>query len=142
MNLVAWRAEFDRCWPWMWDSLCAFGSPTHNKDQVWQRIVTGKAFMWPGERSVIVVDLITHPLGYRSCNYWLQGGDLAELKTKHPEIEEWARLAGCAQMTGLGRDGWTRAMGADWRKGPTTRAKWLGDPPPVVRRALNHDPKR
>ena len=139
-NLVELRADFDRCWPWLWASLCTFGCPTHNKDQVWQRIVTGKAFLWPGRNCVVAVDLIDHPIGYRALNYWLQGGDdLAELKTLHPQIEEWAKQAGCAQVTGLGRDGWSRAMDGDWHKGPTTRMKWLGEPPAVVRRALNHD---
>ena len=142
MNLVAWRAEFDRCWPWLWAALCSFDCPTHTKEQVWRRLVTGKAFMWPGERSVIIVELVNHPIGYRSCHYWLQGGDLAELKTKHSQIEDWARQTGCAQMTGDGREGWARAMDGDWRKGPSTRSKWLDDPPAVVRRALNHDPKR
>lgn len=140
-NLVAWKAEFDRCWPWLWESLCAFGCPTHTKEQVWQRILTGKAFMWPGESSCIVVELIDYPIGWRACNYWLQGGDLKDLKTKHAAIEDWAQQAGCVQAKGGGREGWSRAMAGEWRKGPTTRIKWLGEPPAVVRRAL-HDPGR
>lgn len=139
-NLVEWKAEFERCWPWLWGSLCRYGCPTHTKEQVWQRLVTGKAFMWPGKGCVVVGEVVQHPIGYCSFNYWLQGGDIKELKTFHPQIEDWAKQAGCAQVTGGGRDGWVRAMDGDWRKGPTSRMKWLGEPPAVVRRALKHDP--
>src|SRR5215475_13192202 len=92
------RAEFERCWPWLWASLCEFG-PTHNKEQVWRAIITGKAFLFPGKNCVVLGELIDHPIGMRSFNYWLQGGELAELLTLHPAIEEWARVRGCHRVT-------------------------------------------
>ena len=140
-NLVEWRAEFDRVWPWLWTTLCQYGCPTHGKEHVWRSLVTGKAFMWAGKACVIIGEVVHQPIGYRSFNYWLQGGDLNELRTLHPQIEDWAKQAGCAQVTGRGRDGWVRAMDGDWRKGPASRMKWLGEPPAVVRRALKHDPR-
>jgi hypothetical protein len=136
-NTVAHKAEFDRCWPWLLASLCASGAPTHNKDHVWQRLCTGKAFLWSSKGCVIVGELIDHPIGYRSFNYWLQGGDLTELLALHPQIEDWARAAGCARVTGQGRVGWSRVMDGDWHKGPTSRFKWLDDIPVAVRRVLN-----
>ena len=130
------KAEFDRCWPWLWASLCETGAPTHDKIHVWQRIVTGRAFLWPGKASVVLGEFIDHPIGFRSFNYWLQGGDIDELLSRHAEIEEWAVKSGCTQVTGFGRAGWSRVMAGEWRKAPTPRAKWLGAPPYVVRKAL------
>jgi hypothetical protein len=129
------RAEFDRCWPWLWASLCEFG-PTHNKEQVWFRLFTGKAFLWPGKRCVIVGEIIDWPIGLRDFNYWLQGGKLPELKTLHSGIEAWARtVKGCHRATGHGRDGWSRVMAGDWQVGTTSRIKWLAEPPLAVRQA-------
>jgi hypothetical protein len=135
MNLAEKKADFERCWPWLWVSLCAYG-PTHTKEQLWERIVTGKAYLWSTKGCVIVGELVDHPIGFRSFNYWLQGGDLGELLELHPQIEDWAKAAGCARVIGRGRDGWSRVMNGDWHKGPTTRTKWLDEPPLVVRRAL------
>ena len=137
MNLVEKEAEFERCWPWLLASLCASGSPTHNKEQVWRKICIGEAHLWSGENCVIVGEIIQHPIGYRSFNYWLQSGDLDGLLLLHPKIEAWAEEAGCAQVRGRGREGWSRVMDGNWQKGPTPRMKWLGEPPLVVRRVLN-----
>jgi hypothetical protein len=122
------RKEFDRCWPWLWKSLCEFG-PTHNKQQVWARICGNKAFLFPFQNCVVLGEFIDHPIGFRSFNYWLQGGNLSELLTRHDEIEAWAQSWGCHRVMGRGRDGWLRAMEGDWHKGPTTRFKWLQQPP-------------
>jgi hypothetical protein len=126
------RREFDRCWPWLWESLCRYG-PTHNREQVWFRICAGLAFFWPGCTCAIVGELIDHPIGFRSFNYWLQGGDLKELKTLHAPIETWAMARGCHRAMGKGRDGWVREMDGDWQKGPTSRTKWLTEPPAAVK---------
>src|SRR5215472_914494 len=123
-NLTELQAEFDRCWPWLWASLCEFG-PTHNKEQVWWRISTGKAFLWSTEKCVIVGEFFDWPIGLRDFNYWLQGPALGELKKLHSGVEAWAARKGCDSITGIGRDGWARTMGEGWRKGPTTRVKWL-----------------
>ncbi len=131
-NLEELKAEFERCWPWLWASLCEFG-PTHDKDQVWLRICTGRAFLWPGKNCVVLGEFIDHPIGFRSFSYWLQGGKLDELAALQPEIEEWAKTRGCRRGIGIGRDGWTRAMDGDWEKGPTTRMKWFTEPPFQVR---------
>jgi hypothetical protein len=135
-DLVALRAEFDRCWPWLWESLCEFG-PTHSKEQVWFRIASGKAFLWPGKVSVILGEFIDHPIGYRSFNYWLQGGvqgrSLKELLSMHPGIEAWADSQGCKRVMRSGREGWTQVMEGDWKKGPMPAWKWLGEPPMQAR---------
>ena len=130
-NMVALRVEFDRCWPWLWESMCEFG-PTHNKEQVWFRICLGKAFLWTGRSCAILGEFIDHPIGLRCFNYWLQGPDLDACKVLHAGIEDWAKTKGCHQATGKGRRGWVRAMDGDWQEGPTERKKWLIKSPPQV----------
>jgi len=125
------RPYFEHCWPWLWKSLCEFG-PTHNKEQVWSRICDDKAFLFPGEESAVLGEFVDHPIGFRSFNYWLQGGSLDELKTMHGGIEAWAQGRGCHRVMGRGRDGWVRTMEGDWHKGPTTRFKWLTRPPVLL----------
>jgi hypothetical protein len=123
-----WPCEdFIRCWPWLLASLEEFFQ-THTKDQVWERIANGRAYFWPGRNCAIVGQLVKHPIGIRSFNYWLQGGDLDELLSMHPGIEEWARERGCKVATGIGREGWARMMEGNWQKGPSTRIKWLSTP--------------
>jgi hypothetical protein len=125
------RREFERCWPWLDASLASFGR-THTRDQVWDRIQHGRAMLWPGRDAVILTEVITHPIGLKSCNTWLQGGDLTELKTMHPIVECWARGGGCDRMIGWGRDGWLRVLDG-WENCGTRRAKWLRDVPDYVK---------
>ncbi len=99
------NSDFLRCWPWLEASLAKFGT-THTKEQVRQTVERGQAVLWPGDRSVILTNVINHPIGLRSCNVWLQGGELEELKTMHPAVELWARNHHCDQMIAWGRDGW------------------------------------
>jgi hypothetical protein len=128
-DLTEMRVEFERCWPWLWASLCQYG-PTHNKEHVWMRLSTGKAFLWPSKQCAIVGELIDYPIGLRAFNYWLQGGKLTELQSMHVGIEAWAIAKGAKLGRGEGRDGWVEAMGPGWQKHATVRIKWLTDDPP------------
>jgi hypothetical protein len=119
------RREFDRCWPWLDASLASFGR-THSKDQVWERIYHGHAMLWPGANAVILSETIRHPIGLKSCNVWLQGGELAELLPMHPHLEQWARNNDCDRMIAWGRAGWLRVLDG-WHDCGTRRAKWLRD---------------
>ena len=127
-ELTQLRAQFERCWPWLWTSLCEFG-PTHNKEQVWLRLASRKAFLWPGKSCAIIGEFILYPIGLRTFNYWLQGGELTELKSLHDGVEAWAKGRGAQQARGEGREGWLRAMHGNWQKGATVRTKWLIKPP-------------
>lgn len=123
-DLTDMRAQFERCWPWLWESLCEYG-PTHNKEQLWMRLSRSWSFFWPGKTCAIVGEIVNWPIGLRDFNYWLQGGDLPELKTLHHGIEEWAIGRGCHRATGYGRDGWADVMHGPWEKGTRRRVKWL-----------------
>jgi hypothetical protein len=139
-DLASLRSEFNRVWPLLWKSLCEFG-PTHNKEQVWRHLVTQTAFLWTSKNSAVLGEIINHPIGLRSFNYWLQGGNLKELEKLHPIIEEWARERGCHRVTGRGRDGWVRIMNGHWQKGPTSRTKWLTEPPSQIKHAIMQELK-
>jgi len=125
------RDDFERCWPWLDASQASFGR-THTKEQIYERIRDGRALLWTGDDAVILTEFITHPIGLRSCNVWLQGGDLDELKTMHPPVERWARGDGCDRMIAWGRDGWVRVLDG-WHSCGTRRAKWLTDVPTYLR---------
>lgn len=124
--MSALREEFIRCWPWLEASLQQFFQ-THTQEQVWDRIIRGQANLFSRKDAVIVGQIINHPIGVRDFRYWLQGGELSELQAMHPHIETWAREHRCDVATGIGRDGWARAMHGYWQKGPSTRIKWLND---------------
>ena len=117
------RDDFERAWPYLAKSVDFLG-PTHGKQHIWDRIRTGQAVLWPNENCAILTEPILHPTGLRSLNVWLQGGDLAELKTMHPAIEQWAREHHCDQMIAWGRDGWVRALDG-WQNCGTRRRKVL-----------------
>ncbi len=111
------EAEFERCWPWM-EAALAEGAflhngkvwPSHNKEHVWERIVKGKCFFWPGKDCVIITEILTSPTGIKSHHTWLAGGKLEEIVTMMPKIEAWGRKHGCHRQTGSGRRGWLRAF--------------------------------
>ena len=87
-----------------------------------------RAYLWSGPGCVVVGVFFDWPIGLRDFNYWLQGGNLAQLKVLHDGIEAWASAQGANRITGLGREGWLRVMDGNWQKGPTTRQKWLTEP--------------
>ena len=125
------RDEFERCWPWLDASLASFGR-THSKDQVWRRIDSRQAVLWPSANAVILTETIHHPIGLKSCSVWLQGGDLGEILAMHPRIEQWAREQECDRMIAWGRPGWLRTL-YGWENCGMRRAKWLRDVPDHVR---------
>ena len=137
-DVEALRREFDRCWDWLWAALCEFG-PTHGKEQVWNVIIVERAYLWPASRCAILGEILHHPIGVSSFNYWLQGGDLVELLTLHAPIEAWAIAQGCHAALGFGRKGWIRKMAGDWHEVQTLRRKWLKPPPPEVSHARRQD---
>lgn len=83
---------------------------THTKEQVWQRIVSGKTFFWIGKECAILTEFHITPNGIKNHHTWLAGGELEEIVGMMPAIEEWGRKHGCHRQTGSGRRGWLRAF--------------------------------
>ncbi len=119
--------HFERCWPWIEAALAhnAYEKdgvkwPTHRKEHVWERIVTGKSYFWPGQKSAILTELHTYPTGLKVHTTWLAGGNLKEIKSMMVRVEDWGRSRGCHLQVGHGRKGWLRALTGyvlvGWRK--------------------------
>src|SRR5262245_40791584 len=118
-----WRAkaeeEFRRCWPWIAASIEPSGLvmpngkvwTAHNFQSVRLRFLQGKAFLWPGEASCVLTEVITHATGLRSHHNWCAGGELEEIKEIVRNSEKWGKERyGCHRQTGEGRRGWLRAF--------------------------------
>ena len=70
----------------------------------------GRAQIWPTPNACMVTFVEDYPTGLRVLKGWLAGGDLDEILTTIPRIEEWARLAGCKKSLIGGRRGWLRKL--------------------------------
>jgi hypothetical protein len=115
-------AEFERCWPWLKEALTSgafvyHGKQvwlTHTKEDVWDRIIDGRCFFWPGENCVFVTEIWTSPTGLKTHNLWLTGGEkgrsLREVISMEAEISKWASQMGCHHQISNGRKGWLRAF--------------------------------
>lgn len=67
-------------------------------------IEAGRAWFVPGHKAAAVVQMT------RDANFWLAGGDMAEILDRMPGVEAWARDLGCDRMTLIGRKGWARVL--------------------------------
>ena len=90
-----------RCRPYLQAALEHAGG-THGIDDVARLVGQGRAQFWPGARCAVVTEFYHYPK-LRACNFWLLGGDLAELLDMLPAIEAWARGQGCRRMLGGGQ---------------------------------------
>jgi len=115
--------DWERCRGWIEAALTT--CPTHNIDDVQTGISTGHFQFWPGERCAAVTEVNDYPR-VRMLHFWLLGGDLKELLTMRPMIEDWGRRVGCKAVTGEGRDAWGRVLiKHGYRRGPSEFAKDL-----------------
>jgi len=104
--------EWGRCAAWIASALHAGGEPYKLKD-VRERIESGDAQFWPGQRCAAVSRVIQHPRG-RVLRIWLAGGDLGELSRMLGFADEYARDNDCVAVEVEGRKGWERVL-SDYR---------------------------
>lgn len=79
---------------------------------------------WPADKSALVTAIVDHPRE-KQLDFWLAGGDLAELKQLAAFVESWAvqRMGvTCAKITG--RKGWL-VLGDEWEEVATVMVKRL-----------------
>ena len=86
-----------------------YADGSHTFDDVAQGVSTGRFQFWPGPTSVVITELLDAPK-YRTLNFWLAGGSLAELEAMTPPILDWGRAQGCAKAIFAGRPGWERTF--------------------------------
>jgi hypothetical protein len=117
------RVEFDRLWPLLEQAVRRYGE-THDKQHVWRRVESGDAQFWALPNSALVTEIVTYETGLREIRGWLAAGDIDEIASFVPLLEDWGRLAGCKRATITGRRGWLRAFNG-YRDVCTTMVKEL-----------------
>lgn len=80
-----------------------------------EQLEANEAVLWMGRKSAVFTQCTAYPKTAEFvCEGGPAGGDLVEIRDHMlPQIEAWARAAGCtqAQLT-VGRRGWVRALRA------------------------------
>jgi hypothetical protein len=83
-------------------------------DQVLEAIMDDRAQYWPGKDTVLVTQIMHYAAG-KTLRFSLVGGRMEEAWQLHDRALAWARTQGCIRAEILGRVGWIREMGPDWR---------------------------
>lgn len=121
---IEWaKREYDRVWPFL-EPAVDRTEGAHDRKTVWSAIASNKAQLWPGQKSAVVTEVVTHPTGLKSLTYWLAGGDLEELQFMEKQIAEFARSMGCTRVEIYGRRGWLKAL-TDYQDAGTILTKDL-----------------
>lgn len=98
----------DEARPFLQKALNLAGN-THSFEDVRAAIDEGRVIFWPGANSAVLTEIIEYPQ-QRTLNFWLAGGNLAELEAMYPGIEAWGREQGCTTASTSGRPGWERTF--------------------------------
>ena len=90
-------------------SALEYAANTYTFEDVCKAVSEGRLQFWPGPNSVVITEIIEYPQ-YRTLNYFLAGGNLAELAAMLPRIEAWGRMQNCTRAILIGRKGWERTF--------------------------------
>lgn len=101
-------AEWTRLAPHLERAL-VYGGGTHTVADVLDAVARGAMQFWPGERSVLVTEVVTYPR-LTAVRVFAGGGDKRELVEMERAVEAWARSIGANRLEGFGRLGWLRAL--------------------------------
>lgn len=96
-----------------------YAGGTHAVADVLEAIGHGTFQEWRGARSVIVTQVIENPRVKEACAF-LAAGDMGEIQTLYPFLEEWAKSLGCQRLSFHGRPGWERTFltkAEGWKSG-------------------------
>ena len=104
------KEEFDRAWTFIEPSvdpkftLSKIGT---SKEEVEQYLLDGKAVIFLGDQSAMLVEIVSVNPEYPMLNAWATGGKLKDLLTTvWPEVETWGRDHGFKKILGMGRRQW------------------------------------
>lgn len=103
-----WVKEFERCKPWI-ESALEYSLDTHDIQDIQNDLVNNKLQLWPGEKSVIVTQILEYPKK-RVMHVFLAGGDIKDIESRTDGITAWAKLIGCNTITLTGRPGWVKSF--------------------------------
>lgn len=102
------REEFDRLAPEVARAL-EYEGGLHTVDDIWAGVEKGEFQFWPGERSMLVTQILTFPR-QKDLLFFLAAGDLTEIQRLYPIVLEWAKQQGCSRALMAGRKGWERTF--------------------------------
>lgn len=100
--------DLDAARPYI-EAALLYAKGSHTFEDVKADVEDGTMQFWPGVHSAIVTEIIAYPR-YRVLNFFLAGGNRAELEVMYPLVEEWGRNNGCTRAAMLGRKGWERTF--------------------------------
>jgi hypothetical protein len=100
--------EIDRARPYIQAAL-RYAKGTHTYEDVVAAVERGDMQFWSGLSSAIITEIIAQPQ-CRVLNFFLAGGNRAELELLYPAVERWGRMMGCTRAAMLGRKGWERTF--------------------------------
>lgn len=100
------RRELSRCHDWLEAALAhsAFGLTMVDVERM---LVSepGIYRLWPGKTGATITELSGNRL-----NFWLAGGDMAEMEHLETGIAGWAKAQGVTELMFFGRRGWERSF--------------------------------
>ena len=105
----------------------ALGGGTHTEEDVIDRLVFGRAFLWANGNSGVLCEFDDFPRK-RFCRFWSAGGALDDLLPMHDTIVSWARANGAERMDIVGRAGWLKVL-PGYKRGGVWMTKDIGDDP-------------
>lgn len=91
---------------------------THTPIDVAAAVEAGRMQAWSAGDSLVVTEVMQFPQA-NALNVFLAVGDLAEVMSLQPQIEEFGRQHGCKVMRMEGRKGWSKVLPQHgWRQDP------------------------
>jgi hypothetical protein len=119
------REDWQRLYRPMIEAALATGPGFETIEDVERAIAKGAYQVFPGKKSCVITEVLTHSSGRKSLHLVHTAGDLQELiAVFEPSLIEFARFMGCDQLLGSGRHGWERLGRAHgWRFAWTTLVK-------------------
>jgi hypothetical protein len=84
---------------------------THEIEDVMRALRTGDAQIWVENDSVVVTEVLVFPKR-TVLRYWLAAGDMDDMLTLLPKLEQWGREQGATLAEMVGRRGWRKEAAA------------------------------
>lgn len=105
---MAWKEDFIRCSSWL-EAALGYAGGTHNLQDILDGVLRCEYQFWPGKQCAVITEIMVFPRK-RVFNFFLAGGDLAELEAMTPTMESWAKFNRCDSAMLTARRGWIRTF--------------------------------
>lgn len=107
----------DELWRRLQRALDVAGN-THEPADVSAAVEQGRMQAWTAGDSLVVTEVLSYPQA-KALNVFLAVGNLDEVMSLQPDLEEFGRHHGCTVMRMEGRKGWSKVLpDYGWRVDP------------------------